>query len=91
MVLQTHDSVHNCGGTLHHERSHDGGLGRNVIQGAHRRGVGEPGGDPGAGSVEAQRGASFHLVVDLFLFGDEVARAAGNRLVRPEGGEIGAQ
>ena len=73
-------------GTLHHEGGDDGGLGRNIIERAHGRGVGQPRSDSGAGAVEAQRGAGFHLVIDLFLLGDEVARPAGDRLVRPESG-----
>ena len=68
-------------------------LRRNVIQRAHGGGVGQPRRHPGAGAIEAQRGASFHLAIDFLLFGDEVAHAGGRGqgLLPSEGGEIGAQ
>ena len=75
---------------LHHERRDQGGIGRNVIERAHRRRIGQPGGDPGAGAVEIHRGAGFHLALDVLLFGHEVTDAGvcGPR-VQPR--KIGAQ
>ena len=72
--------IHDGAGIFHHEAQHRKGIGRNVIERTHGRGIGQLRGDPGARTVESQRRAAHHSVADLLRFRGEIARALERRL-----------
>ena len=76
--------VHNGAGVLHYESQHGDGVGRDVVERAHGRRIGQLGGDSGARSVEAQGSAGHHLAARLLLLGEEIAGPLDRRLPLPQ-------